>query len=190
MSDLDSDLPRPKKRTLYLAAQVNQKSMNDLTKAIIDINQHDRYMEKLYPIYDLEYKPKPIEIYIDSYGGAVYQCMGLLGIMNKSITPIHTIAAGAAMSCGFMILICGHKRFGYEYSTPLYHQVATGFFGKVKDMEESLEETKRLQKKIEEITLERTNISQKRLSEILKNKIDWYMTPEEALRLGVIDGIV
>ena len=53
-----------------------------------------------------------------------------------------------------------------------------------------MSETKRLQKKIEEITLERTNISQKRLSEILKNKIDWYMTAEEALRLGVIDGIV
>ena len=57
-------------------------------------------------------------------------------------------------------------------------------------MEESLEETKRLQKMIEEITLERTNISQKKLTEVLKNKIDWYMTAEEALRLGVIDGIV
>tara|TARA_R100000008_G_scaffold82109_1_gene66012 strand:+ start:498 stop:1070 length:573 start_codon:yes stop_codon:yes gene_type:complete len=184
------DLPRPKKRVLYLAAQVNQKSMNDLTKSIIDINDHDRYLEKLYPIYDLEYKPQPIKIYIDSYGGAVYQCMGLLGVMKGSLTPIHTIAAGAAMSCGFMILISGHQRFGYEYSTPLYHQVSTGFWGKVKDMEESLEEAKRLQKKIEEITLERTKISKKRLKEVLKNKIDWYMTAEEALALGVIDEIL
>ena len=57
-------------------------------------------------------------------------------------------------------------------------------------MQESLEETKRLQKKIEEITLERTQISQKKLTEVLKNKVDWYMTAEEALRLGVIDEIV
>jgi len=189
MSDT-TEIPSPQKRILYLAAQVNQKSMNDLTKSIININEHDRYLEKLYPIYELEYKPKPIKIYIDSYGGAVYQCMGLLGVMKKSLTPIHTIAAGAAMSCGFMILISGHKRFGYEYSTPLYHQVSTGFGGKVKDMQESLEETKRLQKKIEEITLERTNISQKKLTEVLKNKIDWYMTADEALRLGVIDELV
>ncbi len=57
-------------------------------------------------------------------------------------------------------------------------------------MEETLEETKRLQKKIEDITLKRTNIPKKKLTQILKNKIDWYMTAEEALGLGVIDGIV
>jgi ATP-dependent Clp protease protease subunit len=184
------DIPSPRARKLYLAAQVNQKSMNDLTKAIIGINEHDRLLEKLYPAYNVEYTPPPIEIYIDSYGGAVYQCFGLLGVMEKSVTPVHTIATGAAMSCGFMILISGHKRFGYRHSTPLYHQVSTGFWGKVKDMEENLEQTKKLQKKIEEITLERTNISKKKLKEILKNKVDWYMTAEEALALGVIDGIL
>ena len=184
------DIPSPRPRKLYLAAQVNQKSMNDLTKAIISINEHDRLLEKLYPAYNVAYVAPPIEIYIDSYGGAVYQCMGLLGVMEKSVTPIHTIAVGAAMSCGFMILISGHKRFGYKHSTPLYHQVSTGFWGKVKDMEESLEETKRLQKKIETITLERTDITNKKLKEVLKNKIDWYMSAEEALTLGVIDEIV
>tara|TARA_Y100001963_G_C6754910_1_gene436276 strand:+ start:548 stop:1120 length:573 start_codon:yes stop_codon:yes gene_type:complete len=184
------DIPSPRARKLYLAAQVNQKSMNDLTKAIISINEHDRLLEKLYPAYNVTYTAPPIEIYIDSYGGAVYQCMGLLGVMEKSVTPIHTLAVGAAMSCGFMILISGHKRFGYRHSTPLYHQVSTGFWGKVKDMEESLEETKRLQKKIEDITLEKTSISKKRLKEVLKNKIDWFMTAEEALQLGVIDEIL
>jgi ATP-dependent Clp protease protease subunit len=164
--------------------------MNKLTKAIIDINKSDTYLKKLYGINDIEYNPKPIEIYIDSYGGAVYQCFGLLGVMDKSETPIHTIVTGAAMSCGFMILISGHKRFGYTHSTPLYHQVSTGFYGKIKDMEEHLEESKRLQKKIEDLTLERTSISKKKLNEILKNKIDWYMSAEEALSLGVIDGII
>jgi ATP-dependent Clp protease protease subunit len=190
MADLSTDLPLAKPRVLYLAAQVNQKSMNDLTKAIIAINDHDRYLEKLYGIHEIVYRPKPIKIYIDSYGGAVYQCFGLLGVMDKSATPIHTIVTGAAMSCGFMILISGHKRFGYSHSTPLYHQVSSGFWGKVKDLEEKLEETKRLQKKIEFLTLERTSISKKRLGEVLKNKIDWYMTVEEALTLGVVDEII
>ena len=57
-------------------------------------------------------------------------------------------------------------------------------------MEEKLEETKRLQKKIEHLTLERTHISKKKLHEILKTKKDWYMSAEEALTLGVIDGIL
>jgi ATP-dependent Clp protease protease subunit len=187
---VSTTLPKPKFRTLYLPEQVSQESMNKLTKAIIDINKSDDYLKKLYAISDIDYNPKPIEIYIDSYGGAVYQCMGLLGVMEKSVTPIHTIVTGCAMSCGFMILISGHQRSGYKLSTPLYHQVSTGFRGKVQDMEESLEETKRLQKVIEKITLDRTEIPKKKLREVLKNKIDWYMTAKEALELGVIDEII
>ena len=183
-------LPKPKPRNLYLPEQVTQESMNKLTKSIIEINDDDAYLVKLYKINGVKYKPAPIHLYIDSYGGAVYQCFGLLGVMDKSKTPIHTIVTGAAMSCGFMILISGHKRFGYPHSTPLYHQVSTGFYGKVKDMEEKLEETKRLQKKIEHLTLERTRISKKKLQGILKNKKDWYMSADEALDLGVIDGII
>jgi ATP-dependent Clp protease protease subunit len=187
---MSSSLPLPKDRSLYLPDQVTQESMNKLTKSIVDINADDVLLKKLYAVHGLEYTPKPIQIYIDSYGGAVYQCFGLLGVMEKSETPIHTIVTGAAMSCGFMILISGHERFGYRLSTPLYHQVSTGFYGNVQDMEEKLQETKRLQKLIEEITLDKTNISKKKLADVLKNKVDWYMSAEEALELGVIDAII
>ena len=57
-------------------------------------------------------------------------------------------------------------------------------------MEEKLEETKRLQSKIEDMTLRLTKISKKKLNDILKNKKDWYMTSESALELGVIDSII
>ena len=187
---MPTTLPVPKDRNLYLPKQVDQASMNDLTKGIIDINENDEYLKKLYKVYGLEYSANPIKIYIDSYGGQVYQCFGLIGVMEKSVTPIHTIVTGAAMSCGFMILINGHERFAYQHATPLYHQVSSGFYGKVKDIEEKLEETKRLQKKIEEMTLQLTKISKKKLSDILKNKIDWYMSADEALTLGVVDNII
>ena len=187
---MPTTLPIPRDRNLYLPKQVDQASMNELTKSIIDINENDIHLKKLYSVYGLEYSPGAIKIYIDSYGGQVYQCFGLIGVMEKSNTPIHTIVTGAAMSCGFIILINGHKRFAYQHATPLYHQVSSGFYGKVKDIEEKLEETKRLQKKIEDMTLNLTSISKKKLSDILKNKVDWYMTADEALKLSVIDEIV
>jgi ATP-dependent Clp protease protease subunit len=187
---MPATLPIPKERNLYLPKQVDQASMNDLTKGIIDINENDEHLKKLYSVYNMEYTPSPIKIYIDSYGGKVYQCLGLIGVMEKSETPIHTIVTGAAMSCGFMILINGHHRLAYQHATPLYHQVSSGFYGKVKDLEEKLEETKRLQTKIEEMTLRLTKISKKKLSDILKNKTDWYMTADEALKLGVIDEVI
>lgn len=180
----------PKERKLFFTRQVDQESISNLIKSIMEIEEHDEYLKKLYAIHDIKYTPKPIEIIIDSYGGTVYQCFGLLSVMEKSKTPIHTIVTGAAMSCGFMILIFGHKRFAYEHSTPMYHQVGSGGWGKVKDLEENIEEAKRLQNKIEEMTLAKTKISKKKLDKIYKTKKDWFMTSAEALKLGVVDEIL
>lgn len=185
-----TNLPLPKERNIYFTRQVDQSSIGDLTKQIIEVNEDDKHLKKLYDVYGIDYTPKPIKIYIDSYGGAVYQCFGLISVMERSKTPIHTIVTGCAMSCGFMILISGHKRFAHKLSTPLYHQVSTGFVGKVQDMNEKIEETNRLQKQLETLTLEKTKISEKKLSKILSKKQDWYMTADEAKELGVVDVIL
>ena len=184
------NLPLPKKRDLFFIKQVDQSSIGDITQRIIEINQDDEHLKKVYSIYGLKYEPEPIKIYIDSYGGYVYQCFGLLSVMERSETPIHTIVTGCAMSCGFMMLISGHKRFAHKLSTPLYHQVSSGAFGTVKEMEEKIEESKRLQEQLESIVKEKTNISKKKLKEIFDTKKDWYMTSEEALSLGVVDEIL
>jgi ATP-dependent Clp protease protease subunit len=190
MDNIKMPLETPKERNLFFTSQVDQKTISSLTQDILEINRHDKYLKKLYKIHDLEYIAKPIQIYIDSYGGYIYQCFGLLSIMESSKTPIHTIATGAAMSCGFMILICGHKRFGYNRCTPMYHQASSGGNGKVKDLEEDLIETKRLQKMIEQVTLEKTKISKDQIKRNYAHKKDWFMTAEEALKLGVIDKIL
>jgi ATP-dependent Clp protease protease subunit len=185
-----ADLPLPKKRDLFFNKQVDQNTIGELTQKIIEINQDDEHLKKVYAIYSLNYEPEPIKIYIDSYGGYVYQCFGLLSVMERSQTPIHTIVTGCAMSCGFMMLICGHKRFAHKLSTPLYHQVSSGAWGNVKELEESVEESKRLQKTLESIVKEKTGITKKRLREILETKKDWFMTAEEALELNVVDEIL
>ena len=190
MENMPTALEAPKSRNLFFTSQVDQKSIAELTKSIITIQEHDERLKKVYALHDITYEPKPIKIYIDSYGGYVYQCFGLLSVMNRCTTPIHTIVTGCAMSCGFMMLISGHKRFAHKLSTPLYHQVSSAAWGKLKDMEEDVEETKRLQKMLEAITLEKTTISAKRLKEVFEKKFDWFMSADEALSLGVVDEIL
>lgn len=185
-----ANLELPKERNIFFTRQVDQASIADITQKIIEINDDDRRLKKLYDIYDIEYNPKPIKIWIDSYGGSVYQCFGLLSVMKKSKTPIHTIVTGCAMSAGFMILICGHKRFAHELSTPLYHQVSSGAWGTLKELEQNIEETKRLQKMLEEIVLDKTDISRDKLKEVYEGKIDWFMSAEKALKLKVVDEII
>ena len=156
-------LKLPKNRDLFLTKQVDQTSIGELTQKIIEINKDDNHLSKLYAVYNLTYNPDPIKIYIDSYGGQVYQCFGLLSVMERSETPIHTIVTGCAMSAGFMILISGHRRFAHRLSTPLYHQVSGGAIGTVKEMEDKLEESKRLQSQLEDIVKDKTKITKKRL---------------------------
>ena len=186
----DKTLPSPKDRNLFFCKYVDQESIEKLTKEIIEINDDDEHLKKLYKIQDIVYSPKPIKIHIDSFGGNVYQCFGLLSIMENSMTPIHTIVTGCAMSCGFLILICGHKRFGFPLSTTLYHQVSCDSVGTIKKMEDKLVEERRLQDKMEEITLKKTKITKEKLEEIYKTQKDWYLSAEESKELGVIDEII
>jgi ATP-dependent Clp protease protease subunit len=180
----------PKERNLFFTKQFDQSSIADLTQSILEINRNDEYLRKLYAVYGLTYNPAPIKIYIDSYGGYVYQCFGLLSVMDNSKTPIHTIVTGAAMSCGFMMAIHGHKRFAMRNATLMYHQVSSGTGGKLKEMEEDVQETQRLQKRIMEMTVKRTKISLAKLEENFRIKHDWFMEADEALLNGVIDEIL
>jgi ATP-dependent Clp protease protease subunit len=183
-------IPGPIERDLYLAKQVDQASINEITKQIIEINNSDQEIIQIAKIYGFEYTPKPIKLYVDSYGGYVYQCLGLLGVMEKSQIPIHTIVTGCAMSCGFLIGIAGHERYGFSGSTYLYHSVSSASWGTTKQMEEDVIETKRLQKIIEKHTLKNTDITKEELREIYEKKIDWYIDSKLAKKLGVIDEII
>lgn len=181
---------KPASRNLFLAQQVDQDSMNNLSKAIIDIREHDELMKKFYALHQISYVPQPIQIYIDSYGGAVYQCFGLLSIMKSKGTPVETIITGCAMSCGFMIAINGSKRRIHKHGTMMYHQVSTGVEGKVADIKADLIEAMRLQKMIEKMTIENTKITEKKLKKVYKQKKDWYLDAKNSIKWGCVDEII
>lgn len=189
MSDITT-LPLPKDRNLYFCDQVEQDTIETLTKDIISINEHDTLLTRLYDVYDLEYKPKPINLYIDSYGGSVYQIFGLVSVIDKSETPIHTYVTGTAMSSGFIMLIAGHKRFSYKYSTVMLHQLGSGVWGSLKELEDHVDEMKRLQGIMDLIISDKTKITKTKLKEIRTSKIDWFLNSEQALEWGCVDEII
>jgi ATP-dependent Clp protease protease subunit len=177
-------------RNLFFCKTVTPETIEDITKGIVKICEEDTQNEKVYAFHGFPYKRLPIKIYIDSYGGMVYQMFGLMSVIEKSPTPVHTIVTGAAMSAGFMILISGHRRFAYENSTPMYHQVSDLAWGKINELEKQVIEGKRLQKMIEDHVLRKTRITKMKLEEIYKSQTDWYMTAREAKKMGVVDEII
>jgi len=184
------EVEKPLDRSLFLSKDVDQESISEIIEKIILINKDDERLIKLYKAFNLEYTPEPIELFIDSYGGDVYSCNGLISVIENSKVPVHTIVTGCAMSSGFMILISGNKRFAHRLSTVLYHQLSHDTWGKIGDTEIEVEETKRLQKIIEQEVVNKTKIKMEKLKEIKKTKTDWYISPEEALKLNIVDFII
>lgn len=127
-----------------------------------------------------------ITIYINSYGGSVYDGLGIIDAMRRMKSPVKTICIGKAMSMGALILMCGDTRLATKLSTIMFHEISSWAVGKISDMKVQYEETERLTKIINSMIKERTKIEN---PETVLEK-DMYMSSEEALKLNIIDEIL
>ncbi len=183
-------LPTPKDRNLFFTGYVSQEAIANVNRSILEINSNDAFLSKLYPLYGQMYIPRPIKIYIDTYGGELQTTLGLVSIINTSKTPIHTIVTGNALSAGFMILINGHRRFAYSLSSMMYHQLSSGAFGRLKDMIEDVDHSKYQQAMVESIVIKKTNITQQTLQDAFEKKKDLFFNAAEALQYSIVDEII
>ena len=161
-----------------------------LTEQDQENNNVDSIIKSILEVNDTNKTSSPIKLYINSYGGDVYQFFGLIDVILASKTPVYTYTLGAAMSCALLVALAGHKRFAYKHSTFMYHQISLGEWDVAKNLEEDLIETKRLHKLIEELVLDKTTITKEQIKDIHNHKRDWYISPGEALKYKIIDQII
>ena len=86
---------------------------------LYQIQEDDEKDEK-----EKDYNREPIKLYINSYGGSIYDMWGLIDVILNSKTPIYTYCTGYAMSAAFKIFLAGHKRYCYKHSIFMYHQMS------------------------------------------------------------------
>ena len=173
-------------RIFYLSDNVDKSSVGIINSSLLNLIHKDDEEEKTRK----NFERKPIKLYINSYGGGIYNMWGLVDIIENSKTPIHTYCTGYAMSAAFMIFISGHKRFISKHATLLYHQLSAYTDGTYQDILETSEEYNYCQTEMEAVVRSHTNIKQSKLNTIRKNKIDWYIRANEAIELGIADEII
>lgn len=174
------------KRIFILSSQINQKSVSEIIESIFDINQDDDHKLTQYKNYERE----PIKIILNTYGGSVYDGLGLIGAIEQSTTPIHITCLGSAMSMGLFILVSGHKRYMHKYSTVMYHQISSFVYDKIEGIKLELEEAQRLEKVCEDLLLRHTYITKEQLDDYKERKAEWFIPAEEAFKLGIVDRIL
>ena len=177
---------KSKGRTLILSEQVNQKSVSDLIKSIYNFNQYDREQASEYK----KYKREPINIILNTYGGSVYDGLGLIGAIEMSKTPVHITCLGSAMSMGLFILVSGHKRFIHKHSTVMYHQISTLNWDKLEGIKQNVKEAERLEKVCESILFKYSKVNKDHIKDYKKRKAEWFISPEEALKLKIVDKVL
>lgn len=176
-----------KTRTFYLSDDIDNSSIGFINSALLTLIEKDNEAERKSKG---DFVRKPIKLYVNSFGGSIYDMWGLIDIIEHSETPIYTYCTGYAMSAAFVIFVAGHKRFVSNHATLLYHQISCWRSGTYQDLLEDGEERDWLQNSIESFVKSNTNIKQTRLNTVRKNKIDWYIHADKAIELGIADEII
>lgn len=131
-----------------------------------------------------------ITMYIDSPGGQVDTGMGIYDTMQFISCDVRTVCVGLAASMGSLILAGGTKgkRMSLPHSNIMIHQPSGGSQGKASDMEIVWNHMQHTKKMLTEIY---AGICNKEYDEILKAMDrDNYMTPDEAVKFGLIDEVI
>ena len=133
---------------------------------------------------------KDISLYINSPGGVITSGMAMYDTMKYISCDVATICIGQACSMGSFLLAGGTKgkRFSLPNSQIMIHQPSGGAKGQATDIEIQAKLILDMRKRLNQIYAENTG---QKLSVIEKAMDrDNFMTPEEALKFGLIDQIV
>lgn len=136
-----------------------------------------------------EKKNDPLNIVINSDGGDVYEALGMIDYIQSLNVKVNTICRGRAMSAAALLLCSGTGvRAVSKNSTIMFHEMSSGIYGKSSDMKANVQHME----KLEEILVSIMSDNSKKDSKFWKEKTikDYYLSPEEALELGVIDSII
>lgn len=175
-----------KRREFILDGKVNEESVRKIAEAIIDINKYDR--EKIEE--NKSYVVKPFKLFINTYGGSLYDANMLIGLIETSETPIHTYCYGKAMSAGFYIFSAGHKRFATPLSTFMYHDASVGMHDTITGLKIDLEWYEKLRDQYDAYMVSVTNLPKHIMDKKKERKEDWYLTGEEAKGYGLVDELI
>ncbi len=165
-----------KERIIFLTGEVNDEVSSLICAQLLFL--------------EAENPKKDIYMYINSPGGVVTSGMAIYDTMKYISCDVVTVCIGQACSMGSFLLAGGTK--GKRYSLPnsqiMIHQPSGGAKGQATDIEIQAKLILDLRKRLNKIYSENTGQSISVIEKAMDR--DNFMTPQEALKFGLIDNIV
>ena len=163
-------------RIIFLGEDVNEHTANSVVAQLL----HLAYVD---PQAD-------ISLYINSPGGSVYDGMAIYDTMNFIKPDVATYGIGLQASMGAFLLNSGAKgkRFCLPHAKVMIHQPSSGTHGKVTDMEIDMKETLEVKEMLAKIMAKNTGQKLAKVKSDMER--DYWMTPDEAVKYGLIDKVL
>ena len=170
-----------KDRIIFLGEDVNPTSASLVIAQLLFLESED--------------PDKEISLYINSPGGSITDGMGIVDTMNYIKCPVSTICIGMAASMGAVLLASGEN--GRRFATPnaeiLIHQPLIGgqgggLSGQTTEIKIHADHMVKTREKLNKLLSARTGQPLETIERDTER--DNYMTAEEALKYGLIDGIM
>ncbi len=168
-----------KDRIIFLGEDVNATTASLVIAQLLFLESEDPDRE--------------ISLYINSPGGSITDGMGIVDTMNYIKCPVSTICVGLAASFGAVLLANGEK--GKRFATPnaeiLIHQPligGSGIAGQTTEIKIHADHMIKTREKLNKLLSDKTGQSIETIERDTER--DHWMTAQEALEYGLIDGIM
>ncbi len=165
-----------KERIVFVGTPISDQVANLVVAQLLFLNRED--------------PDKEIQMFINSPGGQIYAGLAIYDTMQQVSAPISTVAVGFTASFGTVLLTAGTpgRRFALPNATVHLHQPLGGAQGQASDIEIQAKEILRLRERLNEILSYHTKQPVEKIAEDTDRDI--FMTPEQAVEYGLIDGIL
>ncbi|MBQ3030777.1 MAG: ATP-dependent Clp endopeptidase proteolytic subunit ClpP [Agathobacter sp.] len=165
-----------KDRIIFLGEEVNETTASLVVAQLLFLESED--------------PGKDIQLYINSPGGMVTAGMAIYDTMQYIKCDVSTICIGLAASMGAFLLAGGTKgkRFALPNAEVMIHQPSGGAKGQATDIQITAENILKTKKKLNEILAANTGKTYEQV--VADTERDYYMSAEEALEYGLIDGVI
>ena len=179
--------PEPDLRVVGLFSEVVDEKITEIIHGLLYMNEMNK----------LEEDPKnkrDIEFYLSTYGGSADDMFALYDMMKivEEDTDIVTIGMGKVMSAGVLILAAGTKgkrKIGRNCRV-MIHSVIAGNHGSLPNLINEMEAIQDLQELYIDRLVEETKMTKKQMKKLLEQKVNIYLSAEEAVKYGIADIIV
>ena len=165
-----------KDRIIFLGEEVNEVTAGLVVAQLLFLESED--------------PGKDIHLYINSPGGVVTAGLAIYDTMNYIKCDVETICIGLAASMGAFLLAGGTK--GKRYALPnaeiMIHQPSGGAKGQATDIQIVADNIQKTKKRLNTILSENTGKPYEVIA--ADTERDNYMSAQEAMEYGLIDGVI